>query len=129
MAALVRAADLSISGSEQRCVCVWGVFGKRGYGKLPFISQSQTIMIVSFWEGYKQIWNQLLLEMHVKCEKQQRVNHMGRTGYFSMFPVQDRASLKWRALKSFLASVGFLRSGIYPFTMPFVGHAPSLFFF
>lgn len=108
-----------------RDMWVFRVFGKLRYGKWP----SKTIMILSSWECYNQIWNQLLLKMHVKCEKHCRVKHMSRTGYFSSFQPRNLCLSSGRLLKVFLIWDRFSRSGIYPFRMAFVGHTLRPFFF
>ena len=65
--------------------CVYGGCLESGDmgNDLLFHDLSKTIVIVSSWEGYKQIWNQVLLKIHVKCEKQWSMKRIGRTGYFS----------------------------------------------
>lgn len=55
-AALVQAADLSISGAEQIACVYRGCLESGGMGNdLLFCDPSKTIVIVSFWEGYRQI--------------------------------------------------------------------------
>lgn len=55
-AALVWAADLSISGAEQMRMCMGGVW-KVGVWEITFYSVicPKLFGIVSFWEGYRQI--------------------------------------------------------------------------